>query len=96
MKCNFYFENPELRRQGYDLLDTLVKSYLNSVDGIVAHALTANEIAVSMQDRAKSLSDDILSLLEDCEKARYGNIKDLPSIERFQSGLSIMQSLLNE
>ena len=89
-------ENSDNRRQGYDLLDKLVKSYLNSIDGIVADALTANEIAVTMQDQDNVLPEDMIALLQDCEVARYGNKQNLPSSERFQSGLSILQTLLNE
>jgi len=83
------------RRDGYDLLEVTIRNYLAETGDIHANCLTATEFSRRLQDIVSRISvEEVVSVLEDCERARYGRFEQLPSAERFEAGVTTVRRLL--
>ncbi len=81
------------RRAAYDRLDAVLRRHLAEVSGIPAPALTAAEIAARLRaDEPKA--EAFASVLEDCERARYGPARLLPPAERLRAAIATAEELL--
>jgi hypothetical protein len=83
------------RRLGYDLLEKALRGYLAGMPGLHAEALTSAELAGRVnQDGLGVPLEDVIKILHDCERARYGGPGHLPPAERFESGMAAARRLL--
>jgi hypothetical protein len=93
---NFDAEDPGQRRQGFDQLQKILKEFIEKYCKITASALTASEIQLHLSESVLSAAaKDISSVLEDCERARYGRHDNLPAAKGLEDGIELAQSLLN-
>ncbi|MEW5984590.1 MAG: hypothetical protein AB1806_19740 [Acidobacteriota bacterium] len=67
------------RRKVFDHLSALVRRHVSGAWGLSADGLTPAEITAALSARGKGeVSSLAISLLDACEKARYGRSEDLP------------------
>jgi hypothetical protein len=70
------------RREAYDRVSALVRQHLRDAFGMPATALTAAEIGPALTARGKDVPIDLVtSLLEACDRARYGSADALGSAD---------------
>jgi len=87
--------NISSRRYGYDLLDAILREQLAKLSGVLTTSLTASEIARHQFNLPSDVpSGDVVSVLQDCEQARYGKLEQLPSASQFEKGVTVAQHLL--
>jgi len=84
------------RRDGYELLEKLLRGHLAQTAGVLAYSLTATEAAERLPHQIAGVSrDELVTVLADCQLARYGRADNLPTVDRFESGINVIQGLYN-
>jgi len=82
------------RRDGYELLETVLRDQLARSTGVLAYSLTASEVASRLPDQIDGINrDTLVSVLADCQLARYGKADSLPAARRFETGIEVVQGL---
>jgi hypothetical protein len=87
-------QDEEQRRSGFSEVETIIKEYLETTAGIAAQALTADEIIRQLADR-QVVIEELFTVLECAETARYGGHNDLPSPEALEHSINFAQGLLS-
>jgi hypothetical protein len=89
-------QDTQQRRECFDQLENVLKEYIEKTTGIMAIALTANELSTCLLNNNINLNVDELGLvLQDCEQARYGKHENMPEADRIEVGISFAESLLS-
>ncbi len=89
-------EVPELRLDGFNQLEQIIKGYIEKSLGIKATSFTSGELTKRVADMEAALPvSELEEILQSCEAARYGKIDNLPSGKSFNKGLVLVQGLLN-
>ncbi|MGK0297036.1 MAG: hypothetical protein ACI9XC_000637 [Gammaproteobacteria bacterium] len=88
-------QDKQQRRECFDQLEKVLKEYIEKTTGVLAIALTANELAAYLLNNDINLKvDELVLVLQDCEQARYGKHENMPEAHRIEVGISYAESLL--
>jgi hypothetical protein len=88
-------QDKQQRSECFDQLEKVLKEYIEKTTGIMAIALTANELAAKLKNNDITLKvDELVLVLQDCEQARYGKHENMPEADRVEVGISFAESLL--
>ncbi len=83
------------RREVFDRLSALVRRHLTGAWGVPANGLTPAEIESALSAQAKGEASALAtSLLDTCEKARYGRPDDLPPRGACQAAIDQVEQLI--
>jgi len=85
------------RREGYNLLESILRTRLAQDSGVRAHSLTAFEANEYLPDMISGIAkNEIIRILEDCQHARYARPEYLPTVKQFEASVAVMQNLFVE
>jgi hypothetical protein len=83
------------RREAYDQISALVRQHLRDATGVPAGGLTPEEVAPALLARRHGAPADlVVSLLGDCDRARYGGPDTLGSSEACRAAIDRAEEVL--
>jgi hypothetical protein len=83
------------RRDAYARLDGVVRRHVASVSGLPAEALTPSELERRLGEKTSRLAPEtVRAMLDECERAKYGPARELPSGDRLRDSIGTAQSIL--
>lgn len=85
---------PLERREGFDLLDQILRRHLARLADMPALALTAEEVTERLRANDRLPAGAIGDVLTDCEQARYAPLDRVPTAERLRTAVETTEQLL--
>ncbi len=83
------------RLEAYTALEALVRRHVAEATGLMATALTADELGMRLEAaRSRVPAETVRELLAECEQARYGSPRHLPGRDQFEAALISAQQVL--
>lgn len=83
------------RREAFTRLNAVVREHLGNVTSLPASALTPVEFGARLGTVKTTVSaESVASVLDDCEKARYGPSNLVPTADRFRDAVSTAEQIL--
>lgn len=88
-------ENEPDRRAGYDQMDKVLRDWLLQSGVSQGTTWTSGEMARHLAVHGLNVPvDQLVGVIADCERARYGRATDLPDAGRFETGVELVRRLL--
>ena len=85
---------PLERREGFALLDQILRRHLARLADMPALALTAEEVTERLRANGRLPASAIGDVLTDCERARYAPLDWVPTTERLRTAVETTEQLL--
>ena len=86
--------NPDVRREAFSKVASIVRGHLLEVGSVPGPALTSGEVAQALSGHRKISADVVARLLASCDVARYGPSDRLPSADACRDAIGEAEQLL--